>query len=134
MYVRWLLLLLAWNGPAAQSPEFKIRADVELVLLDVSVKNPSGGYVTGLARDRFQVYENGVPQKIAEFALADEPVAVGLVMDNSGSMVSRRASLIAAGVAFIEASNPQDQIFVVNFNDRARLGLPQAAPFSDDIS
>src|SRR6266446_5654750 len=136
MPTRWLLLFLALNGSAQdsfQSPEFKIRTDVELVLLDVSVKNPSGGYVTGLTKNQFQIYENGVLQKISEFAVADVPVAVGLVMDDSGSMAPKGPSMIAAGVAFIEASNPRDQIFVVNFNDKVRLGLPESVPFSDDI-
>jgi Ca-activated chloride channel family protein len=137
MLTRWTLLFLALNCYAQdsfQSPEFKIHTDVELVLLDVSVKNPSGGYVSGLTKDQFQIYENGVPQKITEFAMADAPVAIGLVLDNSGSMASRRSSLIEAGVAFIEASNPQDQIFVVNFNDKVRRGLPESIPFTDDIN
>src|SRR3954447_13745740 len=112
MPTRWLLLFLAWNSSAQ---EFRIRADVELVLLDVSVKNPAGGYVKGLAKEQFQIYENGVAQKITAFADADAPVAVGLVMDDSGSMERRRSSLNEAGVAFVQASNPQDQIFVVNF-------------------
>jgi Ca-activated chloride channel family protein len=137
MLVRWFLLFLAFNSSAQnsfQSPEFKIHTDVELVLLDVSVKSPNGGYATGLSKDQFQIYENGVPQKITVFAIADVPVAAGLVMDHSGSMGSRRSSLIAAGVAFIEASNPQDQIFVVNFNDEVRRGLPDSTPFSGDIN
>src|SRR5437763_13544300 len=131
MPIRWFLLFLALNNSAQ---EFKIHTGVELVLLDVSVKNASGGYVTGLNKDQFQIYENGVPQKITEFAVADAPVAVGLVMDDSGSMESRRSSLVAAGVAFIEASNPKDQIFVVNFNDKVRRGLPESVPFTDDIN
>ena len=109
MPMRCFLLFLAFHAAAqdsSQSPEFKIRTDVELVLLDVSVKNPAGGYVTGLTKDQFQVYENGVAQKISAFSVMDEPVAVGLVMDDSGSMASKRASVIAAGVAFVEASNP----------------------------
>jgi Ca-activated chloride channel family protein len=132
----WFLFLFAFNGfpqDSFESPQFKIRTDVELVLLDVSVKNTNGGYVTGLTRDQFQIYENGVPQKITEFAVADEPVTVGLVMDASGSMGARRASVNEAGVAFIEASNPRDQIFVVNFNDKVRPGLPTSTPFTDNI-
>ena len=137
MLTLWLFLLLAANGSAQdsfQSTEFKIRADVELVLLDVSVKNPSGGYLTGLTKDQFQIYENGVLQKITTFAIADAPVTIGLVMDDSGSMRPRRASLIEAGVAFVEASNPRDQIFVVNFNDKVRRGLPESVPFTDNIN
>src|SRR6266478_1188881 len=83
---------------------------------------------------KLRIYENGAPQKISEFAVADVPVAVGLVMDDSGSMAPKGPSMIAAGVAFVEASNPRDQIFVVNFNDMVRLGLPESVPFSDDIT
>ena len=136
MPMRCFLLFLAVNAAAqnsSQRPEFKIHTDVELVLLDVSVKNPGGGYVTGLTKDQFQVYENGVAQKISAFSVMDEPVAVGLVMDDSGSMASKRASVIAAGVAFVEASNPKDQMFVVNFNDKVWSGLPKSSPFSDDV-
>jgi len=126
------LVVFAQNLP--QSSVFKIQADVELVLLDVSVKDPDGGYVSGLTKEQFQVYENGVPQKISHFAIADEPVTIGLVMDDSGSMGPRRPSLIEAGVDFVEASNPQDQIFVINFNDRVWRGLPESVPFTDDVN
>jgi VWFA-related protein len=131
MPARWLLLFFTL---AAFSQDFRILTDVELVLLDVSVKDSEGGYVTGLAKDQFQIYENGVLQKIAEFSSGDVPVTVGLVMDNSGSMIPRRKNLIEAGVAFIEASNPLDEIFVVNFNDKVRYGLPDSVPFTGDIN
>ena len=76
MATRWLLLFLGLSGSAQVTPqslEFKIHTDVELVLLDVSVKNASGAYVTGLTRNQFQIYENGVPQKITEFSAVDVP-------------------------------------------------------------
>jgi Ca-activated chloride channel homolog len=133
-----LLLQIALSLVLAQIPkqngEFKISTEVDLVLLDASVKNPEGGYVSGLGRDNFQVYEDGALQKVTEFSNVDVPVAIGLVMDNSGSMQPKRANLINAGVAFIEASNPEDQIFVVNFDDHVRLGLPKSVPFTDDIN
>jgi Ca-activated chloride channel family protein len=131
-----LLLLLASSIVFAQEhPDgFKISTDVELVLLDVSVKGWQGNYRSGLGRDSFRVYENGEPQTISEFASGDVPVVAGLVMDDSGSMRSKRPETILAGLAFIEASNPQDQIFVVNFNENARRGLPTSVPFSDDIN
>src|SRR5258706_12260694 len=100
MPIRWLVLFLALNSSAQ---EFKIHADVELVLLDVSVKNPTGGYVTGLTKDQFQIYKNAALQKITQFAAADPPVAAGLAMDYSASMVTLRATLIAACVAFRQA-------------------------------
>jgi len=131
-------LLLVPSHATAQNKssggEFRISTDVELVLLDVSVKQAKGGYASGLTRDNFQIYENGAPQKITEFASADIPVAVGLVFDDSGSMRSKRPDVITAGLVFIGASNPQDQIFVVNFNDRVRRGLPENVPFTDNIN
>jgi Ca-activated chloride channel family protein len=114
--------------------EFKISTDVVMVLLDVSVKDPRGGYVSGLSKDDFQVYENGALQKLTVFSSADVPVAVGLVMDESGSMHNRRPHTITAGLVFIGASNPQDQVFVVNFNDTVRSGLPSHIPFSGDLN
>jgi Ca-activated chloride channel homolog len=126
-------LLISPAFSQAPSGEFKISTDVELVLLDVSVKQAKGGYVSGLTKDNFQIYENGALQKITEFASADIPVTVGLVFDASGSMQPKRPEVITAGLVFIGASNPQDQIFVVNFNDRVLSGLPEDVPFTDDI-
>src|ERR1700731_2047960 len=74
---------LAFAQTGAQSGEFKISTDVVLVLLDVSVKDARGREVSGLSKDSFHVYENGVPQQITVFAKADQPVTVGLVMDDS---------------------------------------------------
>lgn len=134
------LLLLFPIAPSlpAQAPErngdFRISTEVDLVLLDVSVKDPKGGYVSGLKQEDFKVYEDGVLQKITTFTSADVPVAVGLVTDNSGSMQSKRASLIQAGLEFVRGSNPEDQIFVINFDDDVRLGLPKSVPFTDNIN
>jgi len=132
----FLLLVPAHTSAQASRPsgEFRISTNVELVLLDVSVKQAKGGYASGLTKNNFQIYENGTLQKITEFASADIPVAVGLVFDDSGSMRAKRADVITAGLVFIGASNPQDQIFVVNFNDKVRRGLPETVPFSDNIN
>jgi Ca-activated chloride channel family protein len=113
--------------------EFKISTSVVLVLLDVSVKDSNGGYVPGLFRDAFHIYEDGAAQEITVFSSADVPVAVGLVMDDSGSVRAKRPELITAGLAFAGASNPKDQVFVVNFNDKVRSGLPPTTPFTDDV-
>lgn len=128
-----LFIAAAWAQDVPSSGEFKISTAVELVLLDVSVRDPEGGYISGLSKESFQVFENGAPQKITEFSRGDIPVAVGLVMDDSGSMRNKRAELNTAGLAFVEASNRQDQIFVVNFNDKVRTGLPDSLPFTDDL-
>ena len=130
----WLPLLLTGLPVAfSQEQDFKISTDVEMVLLDVSVQNARGGYVSKLPKSAFRVEENGVEQAIGSFANVDIPVEAGLVMDASGSMQSRRADVNAAGVAFVEKSNPQDEIFVMNFNDTVRKGLPPGIPFSDDV-
>jgi VWFA-related protein len=132
----FLLLFSSYSLGQDSTPtsEFRISTDVELVLLDVSVKDPKGGYVSGLTKADFQIRENGAPQKITEFASTDMPVTVGLVFDDSGSMRSKRPDVITAGLVFVSASNPQDQIFVINFNDKVRPGLPEAVPFSDNIN
>ena len=121
----------------ADSPDrrldFVIHSDVRLVLLDVSVKDHAGGWVSGLARDDFRVDENGAPQKITVFANNDIPVTVGILVDNSRSMGPKRSDVLAAATTFIAASNPHDEIFVLNFNDTVSRGLPPDVPFSDDI-
>ncbi len=125
------------NGPAIakaeQSNDFTIRTTSRLVLLDVSVKDASGGFVSGLSKDRFQVYENGKPQQITHFADADIPVTVGIAVDESGSMRPKRAEVITAALTFNQASNPKDEMFIVNFNEKPRLGLPDDVLFSDNV-
>jgi Ca-activated chloride channel family protein len=119
------------NGEEAEN--YTIRTTSRLVLLDVSVKSRDGGFVSGLAQENFKVYENGKPQQITEFANADIPVTVGILVDESGSMRPKRTEVIAAALEFIKASNPQDEVFVINFNERARRGLPDTLLFSDNI-
>ncbi len=116
-----------------QEPEFKLRADVNLVVLDVSVKDERGGFVSGLTQDNFQIRENGKPQKIIAFNHGDDPVTVGLVLDDSGSMRTERPAVIDAALGFLGASNPKDEVFVTHFNDRVRWGLPSGVAFSDNL-
>jgi len=102
-------------------------------MLDVSVKDAKGGYVAGLGEDNFRVFEDNKAQAIKYFSHSDIPVTIGLVIDNSGSMRSKRPAVITAALVLAGASNPRDEIFVVNFNDRVRAGLPSEVLFSDDI-
>jgi Ca-activated chloride channel homolog len=129
---------VGWGqGPAVAKVEepndFTIRTTSRLVLLDVSVKDASGGFVSGLSRDDFKVYENGQPQPITQFANADIPVTVGIAVDESGSMRPKRAEVVTAALAFNQASNPMDEMFIVNFNEKARRGLPDDVLFSDNV-
>ena len=129
--------LLSIPGGSATTPDnlpdFVIRSDVRLVLLDVSVKDREGGFVSGLSKDDFHIDENGVPQSITVFAHNDIPVTVGILVDNSLSMIPKRAEVLDSALAFISGSNPKDEIFVLNFNDTVKRGLPDGELFSDDI-
>lgn len=118
------------NG--AQQKEYTIQTTTRLVLLDVSVKDSAGGFVSGLQKDSFKVFENGKPQEISQFANSDIPVTVGIAVDESGSMRPKRAQVITAALVFIQASNPMDEMFVVNFNEKPRRGLPDQLLFSDN--
>jgi Ca-activated chloride channel family protein len=135
-----LASVVVWGqskGPTTAKVEepsdFTIRTTSRLVLLDVSVKDASGGFVSGLSQDNFKVYENGQPQPITQFANADIPVTVGIAVDESGSMRPKRAEVVTAALAFNQASNPMDEMFIVNFNERARRGLPDNVLFSDNV-
>ena len=119
--------------PPADLPEFTIKAQVDLVLLDVSVKDSAGGFVSNLGKEAFSVYEDGKLQTITQFASSDIPVTIGLIVDNSGSMRAKKPDVVTAALVFIQASNPLDEMFVINFNDKVRRGLPDMIPFTDDI-
>lgn len=104
-------------------------ANTRLVELHASVVDKKGKLMTDLPRDDFKVYENGQPQVIKIFKREDVPVSLGIIIDDSGSMQSKRAGVEAAALAMVRASNPEDEVFVVNFNDDAYLDVP----FTSDI-
>jgi VWFA-related protein len=87
-----------------------------------------------LTKDAFRLFIDEVPRDITAFQGEDAPVTAGIVIDNSASMVPKIDEVKAAALAFARASNPRDQMFVVHFNDHARLGLPLGVPFTGDIA
>jgi Ca-activated chloride channel family protein len=109
-----------------------ISVNVNLVVLHATVLNKQGGFVSGLSKDDFRVYADGRPQIIRTFQHEDIPAAVGLLVDDSGSMSTKRKDVGIAALEFVHSSNQQDQIFVVNFNEHVSLGLPAGEPFSAD--
>ena len=113
---------------------YAIRSNVDLVVLRATVRDHKGAPVSGLSKENFQVYEDKVLQQIESFSHEDIPVTVGLVIDNSGSMRPKRSDVIAAALAFVRSSNPEDQIFVVNFNEHVSLGLPANLPFTSNAA
>jgi VWFA-related protein len=95
---------------------FVLRTDVQEVILQATVVDGHQHLVTSLERSAFEVFEDGKSQRINSFRREDIPVALGIVIDNSGSMRLKRPSVNAAALNLVRASNPQDQVFVVNFN------------------
>lgn len=131
------LLPLAWAlgfiaAPVAQEPDSKptYSTQSELVVLHVAVKDKKGGYIAGLAQDAFRVREDKRPQEISFFNNQDAPVTVGLLIDASGSMAPNRQLVIAASMAFSKAMNPQDEFFVLGFNESLHAPLPADKPFT----
>ncbi len=108
-------------GVAQTSQGHAIQSTVDLVVLHATVTNERGEFVPGLTGQNFRVFEDKVEQKISVFTRDDIPVTMGLVIDNSGSMREKRAQVNAAALTFVETSNPQDEAFVVNFNDEYYL-------------
>lgn len=96
---------------------FVFRKEVDEVNLHATVVDDKNHLVMGLDRADFSVFEDGQPQKITSFRREDIPVAVGIVIDNSGSMRDKRPAVNAAAINFVKSSNPQDKVFVVNFNE-----------------
>ena len=109
------------------------RSDTRVVDLHATVMDSGGHLVTNLPRQAFTVYENGVQQMITNFKREDAPVSMGLIVDNSGSMRDKRSKVEAAALTLVKDSNPQDEVFVVNFNDEAYKDLPHGKDFTSDI-
>jgi Ca-activated chloride channel homolog len=111
------------SGPGGEDvPIYQTGA--KLVDLQVSVLDKNGKLITDVPQSAFKVYENGIEQPIKIFRREDVPVSMGIIVDNSGSMRDKRAKVAAASLALVKASNPQDEEFIVNFNDDAYLDQP----------
>ena len=102
--------------------------DVALVVLHATVTDRQGGFVSNLAEQDFEVYENGVPQRIQLFKNEDIPVTVGLVVDHSTTMRPKLAEVTAAARTFVRSSNREDEMFVVNFNEKRVAGPARHDP------
>jgi VWFA-related protein len=109
----------------------KIQVDVNLVVLHTTVLDDRGKFVEGLTQDNFRVFEDKTEQKLSVFKREDIPVSMGLVIDNSGSMRDKRPRVNEAAITLVQNSNPQDEAFVVNFNDDFYLDLDK--DFSSSI-
>jgi Ca-activated chloride channel homolog len=112
----------------------RFSVDTRLVVCHTTVVDKNGHLVTDLPKEAFTVYENGVQQPIKIFKREDVPVSLGLIVDNSGSMRDKRAKVSSAAIALVKDSNPDDEVFVVNFNDEAFLDLPHGRDFTNNVA
>jgi VWFA-related protein len=110
--------------PVAATAEPTLRINSSLVLIPVHVTNAYGASVTDLAQRQFRLFEDNVEQTVSNFFMEDAPVSVGLLFDSSGSMRTKMDKACEAAASFFRTANPQDEFFLVEFNDRARLMLP----------
>jgi VWFA-related protein len=131
----------SYAGPQASSASdrpdlepYRISVDVRLVELQAAVHDRQGRFVSDLNERDFEVYEDGARQSVRLFRHEDVPVTVGLVVDHSGSMRVKLTEVIAATRTFVKSSNPEDRMFVVNFNEKVSLGLPAAIRYTGNVN
>jgi len=116
---------------ATSRRDARIRVDVNLVLVPATVTDPLNRLVTGLERENFEVYDNNIGQSIKSFSTQDAPVTIGIVFDLSGSMSSKFVRARKALTEFMRTSNPQDEFFVVGFNDRPAVIVDYTSDVDD---
>jgi len=117
-------LAIAQGPPTPQAPQDDAplyRLDARLVLLHASVVDKNGKLLTNIPQSAFKILEDGVEQPLKLFRREDVPVSMGIIVDNSGSMNSKRARVAAAALELVKQSNPEDEVFIVNFNDDTHI-------------
>jgi len=116
---------------ATATPDAAIRVNVNLVLVPFTVTDPMNRLVTGLEKENFTIYDSNFQQTIKSFATEDAPLSIGIVFDLSGSMQSKFIRAQKALVAFLRTCNPQDEFFVVGFNDRPAVIVDYTSDIDD---
>jgi Ca-activated chloride channel family protein len=109
------------NTPGAPIKAGQLQMAVELALINVTVTDPYNRLVSGLEPDNFRVYEDSIEQEVVTFSSEDVPISIGVIFDFSGSMANKVAKAREAAVQFFKTANPQDEFFLVSFNERAEL-------------
>lgn len=120
--------------PRGSNPQAALTSRAEAVLVPVRVSGRRGNFISGLTAGDFRVFENGQPQPIKFFLEQDSPVTLGLLVDHSGSMGAKLPEVAAAVSAFAHSSNPQDEMFVVDFADSVSIESPGGKPFTSDAA
>jgi Ca-activated chloride channel homolog len=114
------------EGPQqSYQPDIKkpasIKMNVDMALVNVTVTDPKSRAVSGLDKESFRVYEDGIEQEISAFSSEDVPISIGLIFDMSGSMANKVDNARQAAIQFMRTANPRDEFFLISFNDRAEL-------------
>ena len=122
---------IAAPGNGRDQDDLRFSVELDLVVLQATVRDRAGQSVSGLEQHNFELYQDGALQPIRLFRHEDTPVTIGLVVDHSGSMREKLGEVTTAARTFVRASNPEDQMFVVNFNEDVSLGLPGGTQFSN---
>lgn len=127
-----LVASLSYAAPPVQAPTeaSTIRVDIHLVLVPVTVTDRRGSFVEGLQSQNFKLYDDSVPQGIVAFSQEDEPVAVGLVLDVSGSMSDQIGTARLAARALVDALDPRDHAFLINFADSPSVKIGPTVQFA----
>lgn len=112
------------NSNPAEGRSVDLRVNKTLVLINVTVTDPLNRFVTGLEREHFKLFEDKIQQEITAFSSEDAPISIGLVFDTSGSMGPKLQKSRQAANEFFKSSNPSDEYFLVQFNDRPELAVP----------
>ena len=128
---KWAAVLL-FSLDTQVEPPFAIKVNVDLVVLHATVRDRAGHTPMNLREEDFRVFEDGARQSIRLFRHEDTPVTVGLVIDHSGSMRNKLREVVTAARTFVEFSSPADEMFVVNFNEQATLGLSGPVRFTNN--
>src|SRR6266850_911450 len=125
------ILTIALPAPAQQDDVFKLNVDVNLVEVHVNVVDDRDRPVGNLTKENFRLFEDRVQQDLAVFKHEDIPVSLGLVIDNSRSIEPRKQRLDSAALSFVRRGNPDDETFIVHFDDTARLARDFTASISE---
>jgi VWFA-related protein len=119
-------------GQASADQTTTFSAGITRVVLYATVRQKDGGFVADLRQEDFTILEDGKPQEILSFLREDVPVAIGLLVDNSQSMMNKRTHVVEAAKAFVRATNPRDEMFILHFNEVILWGLAPEISFTDD--
>jgi Ca-activated chloride channel homolog len=110
-------------------PGESLRIDVGLALVNVTVTDPYNRLVSGLEPDNFRIFEDNVEQEVVNFSSEDVPISIGVILDHSGSMTNKLGKAKEAAFEFLRTANPDDEFFLVGFNDHSEL----LSPFTNNV-